>query len=73
MEKLIDLQSMEADQTKRRQMVWDIERRLIEDGAKPLVFFNRGGICWDPSVKGLTVSSNSIYNGWRMEDVWLDH
>ncbi len=71
-EKLIDLQSMEADQTKRRQMVWDIERRLVEDGAKPLVYFSRGGICWDPSVKGLTVMSNSIYNGWRMEDVWLD-
>jgi len=23
-------------------------------------------------VKGLTVMNNSIYNGWRMEDVWLD-
>ena len=71
-EKLIDLQSMEMDQSKRRQMVWEIERRLVEDGAKPLVYFSRGGICWDPSVKGITVMSNSIYNGWRMEDVWLD-
>ena len=71
-DKLIDQQSMEANQEKRRKMVWDIERRLVEDNAKPLVYFNRGGICWDPSVKGLTVMSNSIYNGWRMEDVWLD-
>jgi peptide/nickel transport system substrate-binding protein len=23
-------------------------------------------------VKGLTIMVNSIYNGWRMEDVWLD-
>jgi len=23
-------------------------------------------------VKGLTLMVNSIYNGWRMEDVWLD-
>jgi hypothetical protein len=23
-------------------------------------------------VKGLTIMTNSIYNGWRMEDVWLD-
>jgi hypothetical protein len=23
-------------------------------------------------VKGLTVMVNSQYNGWRMEDVWLD-
>jgi len=72
MDKLIDRQSMEPDLEKRRRMVWEIERRLAEDGAKPLVYFNRGGICWDPSVKGLTVMSNSIYNGWRMEDIWLD-
>jgi hypothetical protein len=23
-------------------------------------------------VKGLNLQVNSIYNGWRMEDVWLD-
>jgi hypothetical protein len=23
-------------------------------------------------VKGMTVQVNGIYNGWRMEDVWLD-
>ena len=28
--------------------------------------------CWQPQVKGLTMMVNSIYNGWRMEDVWLD-
>ncbi len=71
-DKLIDQQSMEPNQEKRRHMVWEIERRLTEDGAKPLVYFNRGGICWDPSVKGMTVMQNSIYNGWRMEDIWLD-
>jgi len=71
-DKLIDQQSTEASQEKRRQLVWEIERRLVEDGARPLIYFNRGGICWDPAVRGLTVTLNSIYNGWRMEDVWLD-
>ena len=28
--------------------------------------------CMQPYVKGLTIMVNSIYNGWRMEDVWLD-
>ena len=28
--------------------------------------------CQQPYVKGLTIMVNSIYNGWRMEDVWLD-
>ena len=71
-DRMIDRQSMEPDQQKRKRIVWEIERRLTEDDAKPLVYFNRGGICWDPKVKGLTVMVNSIYNGWRMEDVWLD-
>jgi peptide/nickel transport system substrate-binding protein len=71
-DRLIDQQSMETDQKKRLRMVWEIERRLIEDGAKPLVYFNRGGVCWDPKVKGLTINTNSIYNGWRMEDIWLE-
>jgi hypothetical protein len=25
-----------------------------------------------PQVKGLTIMVDSQYNGWRMEDVWLD-
>jgi len=25
-----------------------------------------------PLLKGLTIIVNSQYNGWRMEDVWLD-
>jgi peptide/nickel transport system substrate-binding protein len=54
------------------QLVWDIERKLAEDGARPIIYFTRGGICWRPHVKGLTVMVNSIYNGWRMEDVWMD-
>ena len=25
-----------------------------------------------PWVKNLTIQINSIYNGWRFEDIWLD-
>jgi len=71
-DRLIEQQSIEANQDKRRQLVWEIERRLVEDDAKPLIFFTRGGICRDPKVKNLTVMVNSIYNGWRMDEVWLD-
>ena len=28
--------------------------------------------CREPWVKGLTIMTNSIYNEWRMVDVWLD-
>jgi peptide/nickel transport system substrate-binding protein len=71
-DKLIDQQSMEPDQEKRKHLVWQIEEKLTEDGAKPLIFFNKGGICWQPALKNLTPIDNSIYNGWRMEELWLD-
>jgi peptide/nickel transport system substrate-binding protein len=71
-DKLFDRQSMEADQEKRRQLVWEIERQLAEDVARPVLYHNRSGTCWQPYVKGYVPMINSIYNGLRMEDVWLD-
>ena len=71
-DKLIEQQSREADADKRKQLVWQIERKLAEDDARPIIFYRRGGTCWRPYVKGLTIMVNSIFNGWRMEDVWLD-
>jgi len=71
-DKLIDRQSIEADTEKRKKLVWEIERKLAEDGARPIIFYDRRATCWQPHVKGWTVMANSIFNGWRMEDVWLD-
>ena len=64
---------MEADQEKRKKLVWEIDRKLQEDGARPIIFHGLGATCWQPKVKGLTMMVNSIYNGWRFEDVWLDN
>ncbi len=72
MDRLIDRQSAEPDQERRKMLVWEIERKLAEDGARPIIFYNRGATCWQPHVKGLTIMVNSISSGWRMEDVWLD-
>ena len=72
-DQLIDRQSSEADQEKRKQLVWEIERKLAEDGARPIIFYDRRATCWQPHVKGLTFMVNSLFNGWRMEDVWLDN
>ena len=63
---------MEANQEKRRQLVWEIDKRLQQDGARPIIWYNVGATCWQPHVKGLTTMINSIYNRWRFEDVWLD-
>ena len=72
LEKLFDRQSAEADEGKRKKLVWEIERKLAEDGARPIIFYNRFAYCWQPQVKGWTMMVNSIINNFRMEDVWLD-
>ncbi|HEX9535696.1 MAG TPA: ABC transporter substrate-binding protein [Stellaceae bacterium] len=72
LDKLIDQQSMEADREKRRQLVWEIERKLAEDNVRPIIYHPRAAICRQPRVKGLTLMVNSIYNGSRFEDLWLD-
>ena len=72
LDELIDRQSAEADQTKRKRLIWEIEKKLAEDGARPIIFYDRRATCWQPQVKGLTIMVNSIFNGARKEDVWLD-
>ena len=71
-DKLIERQSVEGDRQRRTQLVWAIERKLAEDGARPIIFYTRGGTCRQPYVKGLTIMTNSIFNGHRREDIWLD-
>ena len=68
----IEAQSREVDPGKRRQLVWEIDRTLQEELARPIMYHSRAATCWQPWVKGLTMMVNSQYNGWRMEDVWLD-
>jgi len=71
-DQLTDEQSMEFDQAKRKQLAWAIERKLAQDVARPILYHIRAGTCWQPYVKGFTLTVNSAYNGLRMEDLWLD-
>jgi peptide/nickel transport system substrate-binding protein len=71
-DKLIEQQSREGDIEKRKRLLWTIERKLAEDNARPIIFYSPGATCIRPSVKGLTLMVNSIFNSWRMEDAWLD-
>jgi peptide/nickel transport system substrate-binding protein len=65
-------QSTMTDQEKRKKLVWEIDKKLQEDQARPIIFHTRNATCLQPHVKGVTLMVNSIYNGWRFEDVWLD-
>ena len=71
-DKLIDQQSSEANPEKRRKLVWEVERRLAEDASRPVLFYSRFPSCRQSYLKGQVTMTNSRFNGWRMEDVWLD-
>jgi peptide/nickel transport system substrate-binding protein len=71
-QKLFEEQSQVTDHDKRLKMVWDIDRKLQEDVARPIIVYGRAAGCWQPYVKGIVLHTNSIYNNWRFEDVWLD-
>ncbi len=70
-EEMIFKQSQETNKAKRVELVRAIDRRLQEDGARPILgqiidYF----MAW-PYVKGL-VPHHNIHNYSRMQDVWLD-
>ena len=71
-DKLINRQSEEGDPDRRKAVLWEIERKLAADTARPILFYAKGATCWQPYVKGFTQMANSLFTGWRMEDVWLD-
>ncbi|MFM9942981.1 MAG: ABC transporter substrate-binding protein [Hyphomicrobiaceae bacterium] len=71
-DKLIVAQSREGDATKRRQIHWQIEKRLADEASRPIIFYPKTGTCWHPHVKGFTLQVNSIFNQYRYEDIWLD-
>jgi len=71
-DKMIEQQSMESDTARRKQILWAIERKLAEDFARPIIYYNRFATCWQPWVKGPTMTVDSGINSNRREDWWLD-
>ncbi len=68
--KLIDAQSQETDVAKRRAIVAQIEARLEEDAARPVMGWRLDHYAHWPFVKSL-VPHQVLYNWGRMQDVWL--
>ena len=71
MDRLIDLQSQELDRAKRLKLVWEIQRKLEVDVARPMLGWRNEYFVQWPHVRNL-VPHNSLYNYGRMQDVWLD-
>jgi peptide/nickel transport system substrate-binding protein len=71
MDKMIDQQSQELDSAKRLKLVWEIQRKLEADVARPMLGWRNEYFTQWPYVKNL-VPHNSLYNYGRMQEVWLD-
>lgn len=71
-DRLIFEQAKLSDKAKRKEIVWQIEKLLVDDVARPIIDHNVAGTCWHPYVKGFVVHDNAIYNNTRFEDLWLD-
>ena len=66
-DKLIDLQSREADRAKRQRIVWQVEELLA-----PIIIQGSAGLCRKPYLKGFALHQNNIFSNWRFDDAWLD-
>ena len=69
---LFKKQAAMSNREERRKLVWEIDMKLQADGARPIILHTRSATCWQPYVKNVSRHTNSIYNNWRMEEVWLD-
>ncbi len=69
--KMIDAQSQELDQKKRLQLVWNIQKKLEQDAARPMIDWRLEYYLQWEHVKNL-IPHQSIYNWGRMQEVWLD-
>jgi len=70
-DRLIDQQASELDRTKRLKLVWEIQKKLEPDVARPMLGWRKEYVVAWPHVKNL-VSHNSLYNWARMQEVWLN-
>jgi len=55
LDKMVDRQSMEPEQEKRKKLVWEIETRLAEDGARPVILSTRRDV---PAALGQRADHN---------------
>ena len=69
--KMIEAQSQELDPKKRLALVWQIQKKLELDVARPIMGWRLAYMTAWPYVKNL-VPHQSIYNWARMQEVWLD-
>ena len=70
MTRLIDQQSQEIDQKKRLALVWQLQKKLEDDAARPMLSWRYDDYAHWPPVKNL-IPRHNVSNYGRMQEVWL--
>ena len=70
-DRMIEQQSQALDPVQRRRMVYEIQKRLEVDGARPILGWSIDYYATWPYVKNL-VPHQSVYSYARFQEVWLD-
>jgi peptide/nickel transport system substrate-binding protein len=68
---MLDRQSAETDPKKRLAQVWEIQKKLEEEAARPTLTWRVDNFTHWPQVKNL-IPHNNFYNYGRLQEVWLD-
>ena len=68
---MLDRQSTEIDPKKRLAQVWDVQKKLEAEAARPTLTWRVDNYTHWPQVKNL-IPHNNFYNYGRMQEVWLD-
>ena len=69
--RLIDQQSQEIDAQKRLALVWQIQKKLEEDAARPTMGWRTDRFAHHPYMRNL-IPNQVTYNCCRLQEVWLD-
>jgi peptide/nickel transport system substrate-binding protein len=64
-------QSAELDPARRLELVQEIDRRLQSEGVRPILAHRMEIVASWPYVHNL-IAHQSVFNHWRMQEVWLD-
>ncbi len=71
-DRLLDLQEQTLDFVKRQEIVWDLQRAMLDHPSQIIVFANDSHSAARPEVKNPPPSTSSFANYFQMERVWLD-
>jgi peptide/nickel transport system substrate-binding protein len=70
-DRLIDQQTVTLDRAKRKEIVLDINRRLIDQVANVFIQWPMQNWTWQPHVKNFA-SKSGLYSAYRQTWVWMD-